>query len=260
MPIWEYASLSRETESLWKETTCPFCDINLSPLTGDPEEMVDVDIRFCPKCGWWKIVERSKSSYEGNEVMMIKGVIEIRSAIASLKELDLTDINTPIEEIRNYLIVRYDERFDVNPKVFENVVCSVFKDLGYQAITTAYSGDGGIDVILEKGKEQIGVQVKRTKNKIQVEQIRSLTGALILGDMTKGVFLTTSDFTKGGNKIIKDLDKKGYKIELMNAERFYQDLEFSQRRNFTNKEQIISLFPSNLKLETVDREIISDFF
>jgi restriction system protein len=54
--------------------------------------------------------------------------------------------------------------------MFEETVASVFRSLGYDATVTAYSGDGGIDVILHKGEERIGVQVKRYRNSISVEQ------------------------------------------------------------------------------------------
>jgi len=53
-------------------------------------------------------------------------------------------------------------------------VASVFRDCGFHARVTSYSGDGGIEVILERGDETIGVQVKRYKSAIDAEQIRSL--------------------------------------------------------------------------------------
>lgn len=260
MSIWNYSEVSNDVERYWSKKKCPFCSIDLNLLyEGKESEYLELNIQFCPKCGWWKITERSKSTYDGDEIMMIKGIVEVSSAVASLKELDLTDINTPLNYIRNYLVVDYDKRFKVNPKVFEDVVCSVFKDLGYNAITTAYSGDGGIDVILENGKETIGVQVKRTKNKIQVEQIRSLAGALVLGDMTSGIFLTTSEFTKGGTQTAEKFNSKGFKIKLLDAERFYKDLEFTQRGLYNSKKEILSLIPKDFNLREVDREIISDF-
>ena len=49
-----------------------------------------------------------------------------------------------------------------------------FGDLGYRARVTAYSGDDGIDVILDGDDDKaVGVQVKRYKNRIEVDQIRS---------------------------------------------------------------------------------------
>lgn len=260
MSIWKYSETSNDVDSFWNKKKCPFCKIDLKLLfEGKESEYLETNFQFCQKCGWWKIIERAKSVYETDEIRMIKGIVEVSSAVASLKELDLTDIKNPLNEIRNYLVVKYEKRFNVNPRVFENVVCSVFRDLGYNAITTAYSGDGGIDVILQRDKEIIGVQVKCTKNKIQVEQIRSLAGALVLGDMTSGIFLTTSEFTRGGLQTTEKYNSKGFKIRLLDAEKFYKDLEFTQRELYKSKNEILSLIPTDFELKTVDKEIISDF-
>lgn len=65
---------------------------------------------------------------------------------------------------------------DVHPRVLEQIVCSIFKDLGYKARVTAYSADGGVDVILDGANDNtVGVQVKRYKQerRIEAEQIRS---------------------------------------------------------------------------------------
>jgi restriction endonuclease Mrr len=37
----------------------------------------------------------------------------------------------------------------MNPKLFEDTVASVFQEHGYQARVTGQSGDGGIDVVLD---------------------------------------------------------------------------------------------------------------
>ncbi len=82
----------------------------------------------------------------------------------------------PMWEIRSYLIRNYDKRYNVSPRLFEELVADVYKDFGYHSICTAYSNDGGIDIILSKNNYVIGVQVKRTKNRVKAEYIRSLLG------------------------------------------------------------------------------------
>ena len=63
----------------------------------------------------------------------------------------------------------------------------------------SYSRDGGIDVVILDGDggETAGIQVKPYAGKIEAEQIRAFTGSLYLNEMTSGVFVTTSSFTKG---------------------------------------------------------------
>jgi restriction system protein len=71
-------------------------------------------------------------------------------------------------------------------------------DHGYDAVATSYSGDYGIDAVLKRSDGlEIGVQVKRYRSSIVVEQIRSFFGALVLGGYTRGIFVTTSKFQRG---------------------------------------------------------------
>lgn len=133
-----------------------------------------------------------------------------------------------MSEVRAFLAARYEARNTINPRLFEETVASVFVSLGYNATVTAYSGDGGIDVILQKGRERIGVQVKRYQNSICVEQIRSLAGAMLLNGMTQGIFVTTSTFQRGTSDTVNRYDVKGYRIDLVDAPRFFDMLKLSQ--------------------------------
>jgi restriction system protein len=111
-------------------------------------------------------------------------------------------------------------------------VASVFRDCGFHARVTSYSGDGGLDVILERGDETIGVQVKRYKNTINAEQIRSLAGALLIGGYTRGVFVTTSRYQPGGVRVSELATASGMPIELLDAPRFLGELKIVQRSAF----------------------------
>jgi restriction system protein len=159
-------------------------------------------------------------------------------AAASLRELDISDISSPIEDIRSYLAAKYERRFTVHPRLFEETVASVFGNLGYKAEVTAYSSDGGIDVILKRAGETIGIQVKRYKDRIKVEQIRSLAGALLLNGLTCGIFLTTSAFRRGANVTTAKYAARGYKLHLLDAPRFYDALKIAQRKMYDSFAEI----------------------
>lgn len=88
---------------------------------------------------------------------------------------------------------------------------------------TGYSNDGGIDLILNDNKSTIGVQIKRTKNNIKVEQIRAFLGAMVINGYSKGIYISTSDFQSGCNKIAL---RTG--IKLINANKFYDALKEAQ--------------------------------
>jgi restriction system protein len=129
--------------------------------------------------------------------------------------------------------------------------------MGYNVRVTAYSGDDGIDVILDgPGNDVIGVQVKRYKGSIEVEQIRAFTGALVLGGLTKGIFVTTSRFQAGAVGTVDRLSRRGYRIELMDADRFYDALKIAQRARYEFKDDPTAPYfqvrLNDLSMHTVD--------
>jgi restriction system protein len=193
--IWRYDNRARNTPVVNTLEGCIFCgDHNYSLYIPSKQQTIDetrgrywfpfkeqtkelgVSVLVCPTCGWW-IVYRVERSYVGPNTR-----IEEWSAGGTLRNLSLTDISTPIDEIQQYLVARYDDRHIVHPRIYEEVVGSVFRSLGYDSCVTAYSGDEGIDVMIfnRSDGEQIGVQVKRRHGKVQAGQIRELAGALVL--------------------------------------------------------------------------------
>ena len=115
----------------------------------------------CQRCGWWKA--QDYWTFAGPS-----GIIEnTKRGCAALKNLDLEDVKTPLEEVTQYLCAKYDARYSVDPGLWENVVGAVFSELGYDVVVTGHSGDGGIDVVLNDGPLTIGVQVKRYKHSIR---------------------------------------------------------------------------------------------
>ncbi len=175
--------------------------------------------------------------------------METNGAFAILKQFDIRDINAPIEEIRSFLAAKYELRFNVDPRLFEITVADVFRDFGYSTMVTAYTSDGGIDVILQDDVGEIGVQVKRHKSTIEVEQIRAFVGALVLKGYTRGMFVTTSKFSKGSIKSSRTYLKRGYSVELIDSKRFFDAIKIAQRpmyRSFNEFQQEYGLDLENL--------------
>lgn len=227
MAIWQYPAVSRNPAAFWQagRRSCFFCSSPLRDIDGECPEWIRADLNgvyVCPCCGWWK-AQREQWTVEPHQHTGV-----VYGAVASLRELDLSDKSTPINDIRAYLVAKYESRKTIDPRLFEETVASVFSSLGYTTMVTGYSRDGGIDIIMEKSNETIGVQVKRYKQRIKVEQLRSLAGALVLSGLTKGVFVTTSDFQSGAAKTIATYAEKGYSIDLYNAAEFYDALKLAQ--------------------------------
>jgi restriction system protein len=201
---------------------------NLELATGQPLDDAACRAIICKMCGWGVLEKRVLLSAKKWQVWE-----HIYSVSGKLRNLDLTDISLPVSEIRRYLSARYEERFCLNPKKLEEIVASVFADLGYQSIVTSYSNDGGIDVILSgRGRERIGVQVKRYKGKVSVEQIRSFLGALVVNNYTKGIFVTTSQFQRGVYKLADKCRDSYMSIDLMDADQLFKTLEIAQLKSF----------------------------
>ncbi|MFC0514491.1 restriction endonuclease [Mucilaginibacter angelicae] len=228
MSIWDYSAtpyhfnLDAATRS-----ACLFCEIELktdSLYFPDFEMSKELTVSICRQCGWWNAtLERDeRSGYR----MRYKTV---NVAYGILKKLDLADVRHPVQEISDYLTINYATVKDVHPKKFEDVVGAVFRNLGYNSVVTNYSGDKGIDVVLHDSQSNlIGVQVRRYKNKIEADQIREFTGALVLGGYTKGIFVTTSNYRSGAVETAALSGTKGFPIDLMNSEKFYDALKLSQ--------------------------------
>jgi len=73
------------------------------------------------------------------------------------------------------------------------------------------TGDGGIDGIIKEDKlglDIIYIQAKRWENIVGRPEIQKFAGALQGQRAKKGIFITTSDFTKDALNYIKNIDSK----------------------------------------------------
>ncbi|SHN68782.1 restriction endonuclease [Desulfovibrio litoralis] len=99
----------------------------------------------------------------------------------------------------------YEKVVNVSNDGFERLIIELMKGLGYGSRGLAKrvggAGDGGIDGIITEdllGLDTIYLQAKRYArgNNIAADKIREFVGAMDGKGVNKGVFVTTSDFTK----------------------------------------------------------------
>lgn len=116
-----------------------------------------------------------------------------------------------IEQIEQMLLEKILEK---HPSFFENLVVEMLLKMGYgydknSGIVRGGPNDGGIDGIIYEDKlglDLIYVQAKRyQKNKpVNADQMRVFRDSLRGG--MKGVFITTSTFTRGAKKLAEEAD------------------------------------------------------
>jgi restriction system protein len=106
-----------------------------------------------------------------------------------------------------------------SPQSFESTVVDLLLAMGYGGWSdqagqvTQYSADGGIDGIINEdplGLEIIYLQAKRYKegNTVGRPDVQAFVGALEMKRARKGVFITTSSFTREALEYVSLIDKK----------------------------------------------------
>ena len=89
-----------------------------------------------------------------------------------------------------------------SPQFFESLVVELLEKMGYgSGFKTQYSHDDGIDGVINEdtlGLDVIHIQAKRWKsnNKVGKKELQSFVGAMSGNGGQKGVFITTSSYTK----------------------------------------------------------------
>ena len=137
------------------------------------------------------------------------------------------DIEVIYQQIREKVAEDLLQQIKANsPAFFENLVIDLLVKMGYggsreDAEAVGRSGDGGIDGIINQdrlGLDVVYVQAKRWENNVGAPEIAGFAGALAGKGANRGIFITTSDFTKAA----KDYDAAGFKIILIDGKRLAQ--------------------------------------
>lgn len=227
-----WAGISNETAELHRKTVLEMAEIHGDFILREMELVCEPDEReaylsTCPLCGWWQVFKEIYLCTKSQIWFVECGT----SAV--LYKFNTVDITIPTEEVRQYLVAKYEDRFNVHPRRFEKVVASVFSSHGFRSEVTSYSRDGGIDVILRDVLgHPIAIQVKRYKGVIEVASIRELLGAMVLKGFTRGAFVTTSTFQAGGQEMVRTASVRGLALELIDGARFLSGLQIAQLIDF----------------------------
>src|SRR5262249_36855800 len=94
----------------------------------------------------------------------------------------------------------------LRPYDFEKLTGALFMNLGFEVIVTKQSSDGGVDVeavnkeLIFRGKYLIQCKRYSPGNRVSRPEIQSFFGRIASEPGSKGIFVTSSTFTKGATE------------------------------------------------------------
>lgn len=111
---------------------------------------------------------------------------------------------------------------------FEQLIGEAFRLQGYSVVETGGSGtDGGVDLVLSKGREKFLVQCKHWRAfKVGVEIVRELYGVMAARGAAGGFVVTSGRFTAEAEKFAQ-----GRNVTLLNGQQLGEWLAHAKQRS-----------------------------
>ncbi len=154
-----------------------------------------------------------------------KDKVKTEATIETPEEL----IESASQQLRDNLIVNILENIkNMSPIFFERLVVDLLVKMGYGGTrkdageSIGKSGDGGIDGVIKEdqlGLDIVYIQAKRWEGSIGRPEIQKFAGALLGRKGKKGIFITTSSFSKEAEQYVDNLENK---IVLIDGEKLAQ--------------------------------------
>lgn len=188
-----------------------------------------------PKRGYVKITARGLGVLEKNLAQIDNKFLEQYPEFIAFRDAGKSEIEpqvpnlitdtTPEESIENaFFNLNSQLSSDLleiikssTPSFFERLVVELLLAMGYGGSridagrAIGQSGDGGIDGIIDEDKlglDSIYIQAKRWEGSVGRPEIQKFVGALQGNRAHKGVFITTSEFTKDAQEYVKNISNK----------------------------------------------------
>jgi len=141
---------------------------------------------------------------------------ETPEGIGESDQTPIEQIDDAILQLRSAIVGELLDRIREEKPVFlEHLVLKLLSALGYgdgdeDMQRLGQSGDGGVDGVINQDKlglDQIYVQAKRyaADHKIGPSAIRDFNTAVQMKMASRGVFITTSSFTREAREVLRDL-------------------------------------------------------
>ncbi len=167
-----------------------------------------------PKRGTYQISDLGRKQLENREPAQRNKSDPVKASQSDRTPQE--ELYVSFSEIQSSI---YDQILDVilskSPRDFEKIVLKLLQSMGYgekikeAGEVTPYTNDKGIDGIIKEdvlGLGRIYIQAKRNAkgNPVGREEIQKFVGALT--GKQKGVFITTSSYSRGASEYAKNLN------------------------------------------------------
>ncbi|MBU1094531.1 MAG: restriction endonuclease [Firmicutes bacterium] len=97
---------------------------------------------------------------------------------------------------------------------FEIEVANLYSLLGYSTVVTKATGDGGIDVVINKDGKKTGIQCKQHSNPVGPNDFRALIGVIASQDYDHGILVSLNGFTSA---VLDEARKSRIRVELISC-------------------------------------------
>ncbi len=163
------------------------------------------------------IAFKTRSNNQSNSTVEVSEAVELDNVNSQKtpEELIESAFNTINSNLSNDIL---SSILNASPEFFETLVVDLMLSMGYGGSrkdagqATQYTQDGGIDGIIKEDKlglDMIYLQAKRYTNKtIGRPDIQAFAGALDMHRAKKGVFITTSSFSKEAKEYVGMIEKR----------------------------------------------------
>ena len=151
----------------------------------------------------------------------------VQQKLISAEETPEATLQSAISEIDDALVTEILSAIQgMNPTKFEQLIVDLLVKMdyggGYRTMGSRIgkSGDGGIDGVINEdalGLDAVYIQAKRyaPENKVGRPALQAFVGSLTGEGATKGVFVTTSDFSREAREYV---DRVQHRIVLINGD------------------------------------------
>lgn len=152
----------------------------------------------------------NRSDGAPGQVVLLFDKVKEHADFIDRRSIDLSTAKSAIDAVGGSLAhftnrAITDQLLAMTGDEFERLVAKVFVKLGFQVDHTGGPGDHGLDLVLTRGSDKIGVQCKRWTGTVGESVVRDLYGSIVADEsVSSGAVVCTSEFSPEARDFVRD--------------------------------------------------------